>query len=180
MIPSIVLNADEALERVASSVELGASMPEVLVWGPGETLLSATTFDILRRMAWHYPGLPLTVCTNGLLLTDRLDELVRASVRNVLLMIPALMPRTAAKVYVDAAYRARRYTGEAAATLVLQQQWSGLLNAIEAGISVSVAIPVIPGVNEHEVTLIGQRAQELGADRVLVSELSLPTTAARS
>lgn len=171
-IPSIVLSPDEALERVAAAIERGAMVPEVLLWGPGETLLSAATFVVLRRLAWLYPDLPVTVCTNGLLLSDRLDELVRASVRNVQLSIPALMPQTAAKFYDSAVYRARRYTGEAAATLVLQQQWSGLLNAVEAGISVTVSIIEIPGVNEHEIPLISHRARDLGAERVIVSAMS--------
>jgi nitrogen fixation protein NifB len=165
---SDVLDPEKAVERVAARMG-GAEPPRVVeLAGTGEPLLNASTYVVLRRLSWLYPGLTLSVWTNGLLLPDRLGELAQSGLRNLTLSLHAATPETAGRIYEWAIYRARKYTGREAAELVLQQQWNGLSNAVEAGLSVTAYVMSIPGVNEHEVPFIRTRAEEIGADRVAV------------
>lgn len=170
--PGISLPPDEAVEQVSVAVARGAASSGVVVWGPGEPLVNAPTFVVLKKLSWLYPKLAITVGTNGLLLPDRMEELVRSGVRNIVLSVNAVSLGTAGRLYDWAIYRGRRYTGEDAARLVLQQQWNGLENAIEAGLSVTVYTADIAGVNDHEVTEIKRRAEDIGAAGTVVHPFS--------
>ncbi len=171
-VSGVSLSPDEAVEQVSVAVARGAASSGVVIWGPGEPLVNAPTFVVLKKLSWLYPKLAITVGTNGLLLSDRIEELVRTSVRNIVLSVNAASPGTAERLYDWAIYRGRKYTGEDAARLVLQQQWNGLENAVEAGLFVTVYIADIAGVNDHEVSEIKQRAEDVGAARVVVQPFS--------
>ncbi|MHB8844078.1 MAG: radical SAM protein [Nitrospirota bacterium] len=159
---------DEAVDKVASAAEREAPLSGVVVWGPGEPLANASTFVVLKKLSWLYPDLAVTVGTNGLLLPDRIAELVRSGVRSIALSVNAASVGTAERLYDWVLYRGRRYIGEDAARLVLQQQWNGLENAVESGLSVTVSTANMAGVNDHEVADIKRRAEAVGAGRVVV------------
>ncbi|MEK6743817.1 MAG: radical SAM protein [Nitrospirota bacterium] len=167
-VKGVSLTPDDAVGKVAAAVVGGATPAGVVVWGPGEALANAPTFVVLKKLSWLYPDVSVTVATNGLLLSDRLEELVRSGAGNIVLSVNAASVGTAERLHQWAIYRGRKYTGEDAARLVLRQQWNGLENAVEAGLPVTVAVAEIAGVNEHEVAEIKQRAEDVGAARVVV------------
>jgi nitrogen fixation protein NifB len=166
-----ILTPEGAVDRVAALVDAGNPPARVEIAGPGEPLANAATSVVLRKVHWLYPDLPLSVWTNGLLLPDRLGELMDAGMRSLTISINAVKPETAERIYEWIIYRGRRYEGSAAADLLLNQQWIGFINAIEAGLTVTVYTLSIPGVNENEIPQIATRARELGADGVRVSQL---------
>jgi nitrogen fixation protein NifB len=166
-VPGVSLAPDDAVQRVTGEVERGNGKRSAVIWGPGEPLLAASTYVVLRRLSWLYPDLDLTVCTNGLLLPERLEELVRSGAKRLVVSVNALTQETAAQIYRSASYRARTYEGPAAGELVLQQQWNGLSNAVEAGLAVTAYAAVIPGVNDHEIDAIRTKADAVGAERVV-------------
>ncbi len=161
-----ILTPEGALDRVAALIDDGTPPAGVEIAGPGEPLVNAGTLTVLTKLHWLYPDLPLSLWTNGLLLPERLDELVRRGVTSLTVSINAASHETAGQFHGWIIYHGRRLEGREAAEVLLHQQWSGLANAIEAGLSVSVWSVVLPGVNEHEVPLIEKRARELGADNV--------------
>ena len=163
-ITSRVLTPDEAFERVAVLVERNDKLSVVGIAGPGDPLANAATYVVMRRINWNFPDLTLCVSTNGLLLPDRLEELVAAGVRSLTVTINAVTAETAEKIYAWAVYRGRRYTGKDAAELLMANQWRGLANAIEAGLIVKVNSVLVPGVNEADIPVIAERAGRLGAE----------------
>ena len=167
--PGGVLPPEDAVAHAASRIEQGEEPSGALLWGPGEPLANASTYVVLRKLQWSFPDLPVTVGTNGILLPERLEELVRAGVRHIVVSINAVKAATAALIYGSVNFRARRYTGMAAAELALQQQWNGLENAVEAGVSVTVYTAVMDGINTQEVGDISERAREIGAERTVTA-----------
>lgn len=163
-ITSRVLTPDEAADRTRVLIERSDRLTVVGISGPGEPLVNAPTYVTLRQINWEYPDLMLCVSTNGLLLSDRLEQLVASGVRSLTVTINATTPETAEKIYSWIIYRSRRYTGIEAAELLLTNQWRGLRNAIDAGFITKVNTVFIPGVNEGEIPLIAERAGKLGAD----------------
>lgn len=161
-----VLAPEGAVDRVAALIDNGNPPARVEIAGPGEPLVNAATFTVLTKLHWLYLDLPLSVWTNGLLLPERLDELVRGGVSSLTISINAVSLETAGQLHDWIIYRGRRLEGREAAEVLLHQQWRGLENAIETGLSVSVCSVVLSGVNEQEVPLIEKRARELGADSV--------------
>lgn len=161
-----ILTPEGAVDRVAHRVDANHPPDRVELAGPGEPLANAATFVVLRKLNWLYPDLTLSAWTNGLLLPDRLGELAVAGVRSLTVSIHAVAPETAAGIYDWIIYRGRRLSGREAAEFLLHQQWSGLANAIEAGLETVVSSVIIPGVNEKEISLIADRALELGVENV--------------
>jgi len=174
-IPGVSLSPDDAIEKAADAIRRDALPSGVVIWGPGESLVNAPTFVVLKKLAWLYPNLAVTVGTNGLLLPDRLDELVRSGARNIILSVNAASVVTAGRLYQSAIYHGRKYIGEDAARLILQQQWNGLENGVDAGLSVTVCIAEISNVNGHEIAEIKQRAEAIGATRIVAYRLPTET-----
>jgi nitrogen fixation protein NifB len=161
-----ILAPESAVDRIAALIDNGTPPAGVEIAGPGEPLVNAATMTVLTKLHWLYPDLPLSVWTNGLLLPERLSELVRRGVSTLTVSINASVPATAEQIYEWIIYRGRRLEGREAAEVLLHQQWSGLANAIEAGPSVTVCSFILPGVNEQDIPLIEKRARDLGADSV--------------
>jgi nitrogen fixation protein NifB len=170
-ITSRVMNPYEAMERVRAVVERNENISVVGIAGPGDPLANDATFETLHAIHKEFPELILCVSTNGLNLPERLDELMRAGVRSLTVTINAVTPVMAEKVYSWASFKGRRYRGRDAATLILNNQWRGLTNAIDAGLIVKVNTVFIPGVNDIEIPLIAWHAGERGADLMNIMPL---------
>jgi nitrogen fixation protein NifB len=159
-----VLTPDEAVEHTRVLVERSERLSVVGIAGPGDPLVNAPTYVTLRQIHWEYPDLTLCVSTNGLLLSDRLEQLLSSGVRSLTVTINAVVPETAEMIYSWIVYQRHRYEGREAAELLLRNQWQGLEKAIDAGLIVKINTVFIPGINEHEIPLIAERAGKLGAD----------------
>jgi len=166
-----ILTEEAAVSMVDCRFENGVPPSIIEIGGPGEPLLLAETYTLLRQLHTSYPDMPLSIWTNGVLLPDRLNDLVRSGVSHLTLSLAAATPGTAENIYDWTAYRGRKYVAREAAELVLQQQWNGLVDAVEAGIVVTAYVAVMREVNEHEVPMVRMRAEEIGADRVVIVPL---------
>ncbi len=163
-ITSKVLTPSEALERVRTLVDRNERISVIGIAGPGDPLANDTTFETLRAINREFPELILCVSTNGLYLSDRLEDLVKCGVRSLTITVNAVMPETAEKIYSRVSYKGRKYTGRDAAECLLCNQWRGLRNAIDAGLIVKVNTVLIPGVNDEEIPLIAWLAGSKEAD----------------
>ncbi|MBA4374256.1 MAG: nitrogenase cofactor biosynthesis protein NifB [Thermodesulfovibrio sp.] len=163
-ITSRVMTPPEALERVRTMIDRQDRISVIGIAGPGDPLANDATFEVMHAINKEFPDLTLCVSTNGLYLPDRLDELVKAGVRSLTVTINAVTPEMAEKVYSWALYNGKRYTGKEAAAKILNNQWRGLTNAIDAGMIVKVNTVYIPGINDVEIPLIAWHAGERGAD----------------
>jgi nitrogen fixation protein NifB len=145
-------------------VERNERISVIGIAGPGDPLANDTTFETLRAINREFPDLILCISTNGLYLSDRLEDLVKSGVRSITITINAVMPETAEKIYSWVLYKGRKYTRRDAAECLLCNQWRGLRNAIEAGLIVKVNSVLIPGVNDEEIPLIAWLTGNKGAD----------------
>jgi nitrogen fixation protein NifB len=163
-VSSTILDPTEAVERVEAFIERNDRVSVVGIAGPGDPLANASTFETLTAIHRKFPDLTLCVSTNGLLLAERLGDLVRAGVRSITVTINAVSPQTAERVYEWVLYRGKKLSGIQAAETLVRNQWQGLVNAIEAGLLVKVNSVYIPGVNDSELIRIAKLAGSFGAD----------------
>jgi nitrogen fixation protein NifB len=170
-IGTTVMNTDAAVQLVDRGLKGSEPPVAVEIGGPGEPLLNISTYTVLRRLRTEFPGLELSVWTNGILLAERLEDLMRSGTRKITLSLNAATHDTAERIYDRVIYRGRNYGGAEAARILLQQQWTGLEQAVETGFDVSVCIALIPGVNEAEVDHISSIAGKIGVERVIVAPL---------
>lgn len=163
-ITSHVISVGEAMERVRAVVNRNGNISVIGIAGPGDPLANDATFETLNMIHREFPEIILCLSTNGLLLTDRLDEIIKAGVRSITITINAVMPNVAERIYSWAYYKGRKYAGKDAAELIVKNQSRGLRNAIDAGLIVKINTVFVPGVNNAEIPLIAWRAGEIGAD----------------
>ncbi len=163
-ITSKVLAPDEALERVRAIVDRNDNISVIGIAGPGDPLANDETFAVMSMVHREFPELTLCVSTNGLLLTDRIEALMKAGVRSLTVTINAVTPGVAAMVSSWISSKGQRYVGRDAARRIVSNQWRGLRNAIDAGFIVKVNTVFIPGINEAEIPLIAWGAGTMGVD----------------
>lgn len=163
-ITSTVLTSPEAIERVRILMDRNDCITVIGIAGPGDPLANESTFEVLRSINREFPDLTLCVSTNGLLLTERLKDLLESGVRSLTVTINAIIPETAEKIYSHVFYQGRRHYGVRAAEQLLCNQWEGLGKAKEAGLIVKVNSVFIPGVNGSDLPLIALYAGKKGAD----------------
>ncbi len=163
-ITSRVLTPREAVERVRTLVERNDRISVIGIAGPGDPLANDSTFEVMSSVHREFPDLTLCVSTNGLLLTDRLEDLVKCGVRSLTITMNAVTPETAEKIYSWVSYKGKRYTGRGAAECIVCNQARGLRNAIDAGFIVKVNSVFIPGVNNADLPLVAWLAGIRGAD----------------
>lgn len=163
-ITSKVLSVGESLDRVRTLMERTGKLSVIGIAGPGDPLANEATFEVMHAVHREFPELILCVSTNGLLLPDRLDDLMKAGVRSLTVTVNAVLPDTAEKVYSWISRNGKRYTGREAAEHLLYNQWRGINNAIDAGFILKINTVLIPGINDTEIPLIARIAGERGAD----------------
>ncbi|VUT25458.1 MAG: molybdenum cofactor biosynthesis protein A [Candidatus Methanolliviera sp. GoM_asphalt] len=91
-VTSKVLTPQEALERVKEVLEQVHYIKVVAVAGPGEPLYNEETFETFRLVKEAFPHLIRCMSTNGLLLSDRIDELEELGIGNVTVTLNAIDP----------------------------------------------------------------------------------------
>jgi nitrogen fixation protein NifB len=163
-VSSMVLTPREALDRVRPVIERNERISVVGIAGPGDPLANDATFEVLGAIKREFPEIILCLSTNGLLLPDRLKDVLESGVSSITITINAMIPETAAKIYAWTSYAGRRYHGESAGDLLLFNQWMGLSKAVEAGLMVKVNTVLIPGINDSDIPLIALLAKKKRAN----------------
>lgn len=163
-ITSKVLSPNEAFERVSMILDRHDKLTVIGIAGPGDPLSNEETFETLRLIHREFPHIILCISTNGLMLAERLKDLLECGVKSITTTINAVSITTANKLYNWIYFRGRRYTGFKAADILISQQWRGLSNALDAGFVVKVNTVYCPTINEDELPDIAKEAGRLGAE----------------
>lgn len=165
-VSSRILQPVEAVERVRlvkrhMEKQGGAELKVVGIAGPGDPLANPKTFETFRLVREAFAEMTLCLSTNGLLLEEKLADLIAADVHSLTVTVNALTAATGAKVYEWIHYQGQRLTGEQAAGFLIDKQMAGLQRAVAAGLMVKVNHVYIPGINDHETLDLAIRMREL-------------------
>jgi nitrogen fixation protein NifB len=162
-VTSKLLKAEEAAALVRRVRERLGNLSVVGIAGPGEPLANKETFETLRLVGGEFPDMTLCLATNGLLLPQRVDELVSLGVKYVTVTINALERRVGAEIYSWVRDGGETLTGQDAFQTLSDKQWEGLAKCVDEGLVVKVNSVLLPGINEKELPMIALRASEAGA-----------------
>ncbi len=158
-----ILTPQKALGRVEKYVREMPNLKVVGIAGPGESLANPETFETFRLVNERFPELHKCVATNGLLLPDKLDELLEVGVGSVTVTINSLKPENAARIYSWVRYNGKTYQGEEGAALLIKNQFKGMEMASKAGLMVKMNTVLIPEINLEEIRELAAAASKRGA-----------------
>ncbi len=162
-VTSGLISPHEAVIRVERALEKDSRLRVVGIAGPGEPLYNDATYETMRLLHVHFPQLILCVSTNGLLLPERLDDLLTCGLRTLTITINTIRFATARKIYRSVIYAGQSLLPDEGCALLLRHQRLGLQLAIDKGLVVKINTVLIPGINQAEINEISQMASDEGA-----------------
>ncbi|GAB6174366.1 radical SAM protein [Paradesulfitobacterium aromaticivorans] len=164
-VTSKLATPEEALEQVreAKQSAIGQYLNVVGIAGPGDPLANPATFETLALVREHFPDLSLCLSTNGLLLPEKMDDLVRLGVSHLTVTVNALNEETASAIYSYIQWQGQTLIGLDAVRVLLENQLLGIELASEAGLTIKVNTVVIPGLNDSGLEALAREVKRRGA-----------------
>jgi nitrogen fixation protein NifB len=156
---------DEALQTVRQTLASaqGSKFTVVGIAGPGEPLANKATYKTLRGIKKHFPEMILCLSTNGLLLPEKLEELVEIGVSHITVTINTLDEQVGARIYSYICWEGKTLFGPEASRILIKKQLTGLELASKAGMTLKVNTVLIPGVNDNLLYDLGLEIKKRGA-----------------
>nr|WP_245803957.1 radical SAM protein [Geothermobacter hydrogeniphilus] len=167
-VTSRILTPEQAVARVRlirrhMAMQGGVHLKVVGIAGPGDPLANQKTFETFRLVREAFPEMTLCLSTNGLLLEEKMPQIVEADIHSLTITINALTPATGARIYEWIRHGGRHYGGETGAAILLERQLCGLEAAAGAGLRIKINHVYIPGINDHETLDLAVEVRNLGA-----------------
>ncbi|WP_372882458.1 nitrogenase cofactor biosynthesis protein NifB [Psychromonas sp.] len=149
---SELLTPEQALIKAQAVAGAIPQLSVIGIAGPGDPLANPErTFKTLELIREAMPDIKLCISTNGLTLSDHIDELVRLGVDHVTVTFNALDEKIAAQIYKWIYYQGKRYEGVEAGRLLIERQIAGIEALSKAGILTKVNSVLIPGINDKHL-----------------------------
>jgi nitrogen fixation protein NifB len=152
-----------AADRVDEALKEFGNLKVVGIAGPGEALANEETFETLKIVNERHPELIKCIASNGLMMAERIDDILKVGVSSVTVTINAFDPEVGAKIYSWIRYHNKTYRGEEAAKILRDNQFKSIEAASKAGLIVKVNTVLVPGVNSDQIEKIAKEARDRGA-----------------
>ncbi len=161
---SELLTPEQAVKKVLAVAVNIPQMTVLGIAGPGDPLANPErTFATFRAIAEQAPDIKLCVSTNGLMLPEQVNELLKYNIDHVTITINCIDPDIGAKIYPWIFWNNRRIKGRKAAKILIAQQLKGLEMLVEHGVLVKVNSVMIPGVNDTHLKQVSKLVKAKGA-----------------
>jgi nitrogen fixation protein NifB len=161
-VTSEVLSPQAALEKTEQVLEAYPFIKVVGVAGPGDPLANDETFETLELIKKEFPDVTLCLSTNGLVLPERMDDLLRVGVTTLTVTMNAIDPEIEAQLIGHISYKGKIYRGLEAAEIMVKNQLEGIRMAVEAGLVIKINTVLVPGINDEHIVELAQKINELG------------------
>lgn len=157
-----VLTPAEALEKVWQALSDYPFIKVIGVAGPGDPLANEETFEALQLVRKEFPDITFCMSTNGLLLPEKLPELVKLGVATLTVTVNAIEPEIQGQICDHVNYHGKIYKGVEGAKIQIKNQLDGIEAAVRSGIVIKVNTVLIPGINDGHVLEIAKAVRERG------------------
>lgn len=162
-VASQIMNIDEAISHIHNVIDEGQPINVVGVAGPGDALYNEDTLKLFRKVGEEFPEMILCMSTNGLLVPDYAEEIIRSGVKSVTITINAIDPDIGVQIYDDIYYHKKLYHGKEGFKILLENQLKGVELLSQAGIVVKVNSVLIPELNDEHIFDIALEVKRRGA-----------------
>lgn len=150
-----VINPIEAFDIVNQAIRKTPNLSTIGVSGPGEPLAEPETiiktFELIRR---RYPDINLCLSTNGLVLANWIDHLVKLRVKYFTITINAIDYEKAGLISKKVFFNNKYLTGVDAGKVLVNQQLKAVRILSEKDVFIKINIVLLPKINESEIDII--------------------------
>ncbi len=162
-VASTVIQPEEAIDVIRKSLELCPAIKVAGIAGPGDTLASDAALETFRLIKKHFPDLVRCMSTNGLLLSEKAQEIIDADIDSLTVTVNAVDPEIEAKLNRGILWHGVHYTGTEAAEILIRNQLEGIRKVSAAGITIKVNTVLVIGINDQHIEEIARTVKEAGA-----------------
>ena len=160
---------DEALRWMDQVIADGNKIGIVGITGPGDPLaVPGPTLRTLRLVREKYPEISLCLTTCGLGGAPFAGELAEVGLSHVTLLVDAVDPAIAEKMYAWIRPSTKTLPLPEAARVLVDEQLAAVKAFKEVGITVKINTTVYPGYNDGHLETIASTMAGLGADIMAV------------
>ena len=173
-VTSRVLKPEEAAEIVGKAIQISPEIKVAGIAGPGDTLASDNAFKTFRLIGRDFPQLIKCMSTNGLLLSERADEVIEAGIDSLTVTVNAVDPEIEAQLNDYIIWHGKKIEGVEGAKILIENQLAGIKKIAEAGITVKVNTVLVPRINGAHIEKIAAAVSSAGAKKYNIIPL-IPT-----
>ncbi len=163
-VTSKVLKPEEAVPLLKRALELSPEIRVAGIAGPGDTLASDNALKTFRLIKEEFPGLIKCMSTNGLLLSERAQEIINAGIDSLTVTVNAVDPKIEAKLNDYIIWHGKKIEGEEGAKILIKNQLEGIKKIADSGITVKVNTVLVPKINGSHIADIALAVAEAGAE----------------
>ncbi len=158
-----ILSPKKALLKVKKALAREPRIKIIAIAGPGDPLANHTTIETFKLIKQYLPNVNFCLSTNGLNLSDQIENLYNVGVRFITVTLNTVDPEIGAKIYSFVRYNCKLHYGEEAATILLNRQIEGIKKAVNLGMLVKINTVLIPGINMKYIPDVAEKVAKLGA-----------------
>ncbi len=162
-VTSEVLTPEQALTKFKLVKSKMKNLTVLGIAGPGDALAN---FEEVKKsielIKAEDPNITFCLSTNGLMLPFYAIQLVELGVSHITVTINSVDKKIGAKVYKEVNYLGKRYVGEEAAEILMNNQLTGLKYLCSKGIICKVNTVMIKGINDDHIVDVIKKVKECG------------------
>jgi len=162
-VTSRVITPEEALEAVGKALAVSPDITVAGIAGPGDSLATDCAFATFRLIGKNYPHLIKCMSTNGLLLSERADEVIEVGIDTLTVTVNAVDPNVLTYLNRRIIYHGEVIDGEEGAKILINNQLDGIRKVAAAGIAVKVNTVLVPEINGFHIAEVARTVKDAGA-----------------
>ena len=162
-VTSKVLKPAECEEILKKALEICPDIKVAGIAGPGDTLATDNALETFKIIKEKFPNLIKCMSTNGLLLSERAQDVIDIGIDSLTVTVNAVDPEIENKLNAYIIYHGRRIEGVEGAKILIENQLAGIRKVAAAGITVKVNTVLVPEINGDHIEQIAKTVKEAGA-----------------
>ena len=173
-VTSKVLKPEETIPLIKKALEISPEIRVAGIAGPGDTLASNNAIKTFKLIDKEFPQLIKCMSTNGLLLAERADEIIKAGIDSLTVTVNAVDPEIEAQLNDYIVWHGKKIEGVEAAKILIENQLAGIRKIATTGITIKVNTVLVPRINGSHIAQIAKTVAEAGAKKYNIIPL-IPT-----
>lgn len=162
-VTSKVLKPAECEEILRKALEICPDIKVAGIAGPGDTLASDYALETFKIVKEKFPQLIKCMSTNGLLLSERAQDVIDIGIDSLTVTVNAVDPEIESKLNAYIIYHGKKIEGVEAAEILIRNQLEGIRKVASAGITIKVNTVLVPEINGEHIETIARTVKEAGA-----------------
>ncbi len=158
-----MLKPAECEAILTKALEICPDIKVAGIAGPGDTLASDYALETFKIVKEKFPQLIKCMSTNGLLLSERAQDVIDIGIDSLTVTVNAVDPEIESRLNAYILYHGKKIEGVEAAEILIRNQLEGIRKVASAGITIKVNTVLVPEINGEHIETIARTVKEAGA-----------------